>query len=321
MNYNSLALIGFTGFVGSCLARQCHFDSKFNSTNIGEIYGAQYDTLVCAAAPGSMLQANRAPESDQAAIEALIEQLQGVKARKFVLISTIAVLAEFAGGDDEGTEAFQETLAYGRHRRQLEAFCENRFENCLVVRMPALFGSGLRKNFIFDLMNPVPSMLSRERLEMLVERLPPELRDPLVAIFTPNKATDMLVLDRSALTADPRRHAFDAAVRAAGMSATQFHNPVTTYQYYDMARLWADIGTALEAGLGHLHLAVEPLLAADIHDRLLGEPMPATSAKVHHEDMHTRHAQLWGRTGPYLEDASTILDKLDTFFSGQRASG
>lgn len=271
--------------------------------------------MVCAAAPGSMLQANRAPERDRAAIEALTEHLHVVEARRFVLISSIAVLAEFAGGDDEGTAAFQQELAYGRHRRQLEAFCEDRFDDWLVVRLPALFGPGLRKNFIFDLMNPVPSMLTAARLET---QLPQGLRDALAARYTPDATTDMLRLDRAALDADPSRPALDAAVRATGMSATQFHNPDTTYQYYDMARLWADIGTALGAGLRHLHLAVAPLRAADIHTRLLNAPMPATGARLHHEDMRTRHAGLWGRTGPYLEDADTVLDKLDAFFAGQR---
>lgn len=313
------AIIGHTGFVGAALSGQHYFLAKFNSRNVDSIGEQRFDTVVCAAAPGSMVQANSAPERDRAAIEALIEQLRDVKARRFVLISSIAVLADFAGGDDEGTQAFQEALAYGRHRRMLEVFCEAQFDTCLVARLPALFGPGLRKNFVFDLMNPVPTMLPEARLERLLERLPAELRDPLAALYAPDAATGMLRLDRAALDADPSRPALDAAVCAAGMSATQFHYSDTTYQYYDIARLWADIDTALEAGLRRLHLAVAPLRAADIHDRLLGEPMPQTCAKLHREDMHTHHAELWGRVGPYLEDADTVLNKLDAFFAGRRS--
>ncbi|MFN7611407.1 MAG: hypothetical protein ACK5QX_10810, partial [bacterium] len=184
MRYDSL--IGDTGFVGSTLSSQHSFSAKFNSRNINTIGEYRFDTVVCAAAPGSMLQANRAPERDRAAIEALTAQLRSVVARRFVLISSIAVLADFAGGDDEGTQAFEETLAYGRHRRQLEAFCESHFENCLVVRLPALFGPGLRKNFVFDLMNPVPTLLPEARLETLLERLPPMLREALAARYAPD---------------------------------------------------------------------------------------------------------------------------------------
>lgn len=312
------ALIGHTGFVGGTLDRQHSFSAKFNSANIDTISGQSFDTVVCAAAPGSMLTANRQPERDRAAIEALTERLDRVRARRFVLISSIAVLADFAGGQDEGTQAFQEDLAYGRHRRLLEAFCESRFDDCLVVRLPALFGPGLRKNFVFDLLNPVPTMLPQARLDVLLERLTPDLRTRLAELYAPDETTGMLRLDRPALDADPKRAALDRAVHEAEMSATQFHNPDTTYQYYDMSRLWQDIGMATQARLRHLHLAVAPLRAADIHARLLQSPMMQTGAKIHHEDMRTRHAALWRRDGPYLEDAATVLDKLAAFFKGQR---
>ncbi len=313
----SSALIGHTGFVGGTLARQNAFAALFNSSKIETIVGLVFDTLVCAAAPGSMLTANRQPDQDRAQIDALIDRLDGLRARHVVLISSIAVLADFAAGDDEGTQAFQQDLAYGRNRRLLEAFCETSFDDCLVVRLPALFGPGLRKNFVFDLMNPVPTMLPEARLETLLEQLEPLLRDTLGALYAPDPATGMHRLDREALDANPRRPALDTAVRAVGMSATQFHNPDTTYQYYDMSRLWRDIGIATRAGLRCIHLVTEPLRAADIHARLLGATMPETGARLHLEDMRTRHAALWNREGPYLEDGATVLDGLATFFAAR----
>lgn len=314
------ALIGHTGFVGGILAEQHGFAARFNSSNIGEIADAAFDTVVCAAAPGSMFTANRNPDRDRAAIDALISRLDTVRTQRFVLISSIAVLADFAGGDDEGTWAFQQELAYGRHRRLLEAFCEARFDDSLIVRLPALFAAGLRKNFVFDLMNPVPTMLPQARLEALLEQLEPEERDALAGFYAPDLSTGMLRLDRPSLNADPRRMALDGAVRRMRMSATQFHNPETTYQYYDMTRLWQDINIATQAGLRHLHLAVAPLRAADIHARLLDTNMPDTGAELHREDMRTRHAALWGCDGPYLEDAATVLDKLAAFFASQRSA-
>ena len=80
---------------------------------------------------------------------------------RFVLISSIAVLEDFAGGEDEGTTVFQEELAYGRHCLALEACVEETFEDSLVARLPALFGRGLQKNFIFDLLNSIPTKLAR----------------------------------------------------------------------------------------------------------------------------------------------------------------
>jgi NAD dependent epimerase/dehydratase family len=311
-------LIGHTGFVGGALLRQTRFDACFNSANMAEIDGARFDTLVCAAAPGSMLEANRAPERDKAAIDALIARLDRVEAERFVLVSSIAVLADFAGGDDESTTAFQQTLAYGRHRRALEAFVEQRFPAHLIVRLPALFGVGLRKNFLFDLMNPVPAMLTEAKRNAVASALGGDLAAWLDALYAPDAATGLLKLDRVALNADPRRPELEAALDALGATATQFHHRETTYQYYPTDRLWQDIGIALEAGLTHLHLAPEPLMAADIHAHLTGRPMPETPARLHREDMRTAHAGLWGATGPYQFAAAETLESLAAFFVSQR---
>jgi hypothetical protein len=317
---NTNGLIGHTGFVGGALLRQAGFAACFNSANIASIEGRAFGTLVCAAAPGSMLEANRAPDRDAAQINALIAKLATVRAERFVLISSIAVLADFAGGDDEGTEAFQQTLAYGRHRRALEAFVESHFASSLIIRLPALFGAGLRKNFLFDLMNPVPSLLTEAKRAALMEALDPALAAWVGALYAPDTVTGLLKLDRAALDADQRRAALEDAADALGASATQFHHPETTYQYYPIDRLWQDIGIALEAELSHLHLASEPLTAAAIHQRLTGRPMPEAPARLHREDMRTRHAALWGAEGPYQFSAAATLDRLAAFFASERAA-
>lgn len=313
-------LLGATGFVGSALLRQTSFDACFNSRNVAEIEGQSFSTLVCAAAPGSMIEANKAPERDLAQIHGLIERLSKVRAERFILISSIAVLSDFAGQHVESTQSFQETLAYGRHRRELEAFIEDHFSDSLIVRLPALFGRGLRKNFIFDLMNPVPSMLRAEKLETLKEGLSPELAGLVEELYAPDAATGLLKLDRERLNRDARRGSLDEAVKDIGQSATQFHAFQTTYQYYEIDRLWRDIAIASGAGLTHLHCACEPLKAADIHKRLTGRDMPETSARLHSEDMHSEHGALWDSDGPYLFSADATLERLEAFFEGEKAA-
>lgn len=312
------AIIGHTGFVGGTLEQQHGFSAYFNTSNISNIVGREFDTLVCAAAPGSMFTANREPQRDRDQVNALIESLKEVRAHRFVLISSIAVLANFAGKDHEGSKAFQEELAYGRHRRALEAFVEDAFEYSLVVRLPALFGRGLRKNFIFDLLNPIPTMLTEAKLESLSTILDPSLFDQLRGLYAPDPSTGMMKLDRAALDNEPVRASLEEAAITQGFAATQFHNPETTYQYYNMKRLWSDIEIALRAGLRHVHLVSEPLEAARIHRRLTGREMPQTGARLHHEDMRTRHAEIWGKQGPYLEEADTVLDQLAAFYASER---
>lgn len=316
--HHDIGLIGHSGFVGGALLRQSRFDACYNSVNIASIEGQAFGTLVCAAAPGSMLEANRAPERDAAQIDALIARLATVRAERFVLISSIAVLADFAAGDDESTGAFQQTLAYGRHRRALEAFVEDHFPGSLIVRLPALFGHGLRKNFLFDLMNPVPSLLAEAKRDALIGALEPAMAGWVEALYAPDAVTGLLKLDRATLNADRRRAALEDAVTTLGVSATQFHHPDTTYQYYPINRLWHDVGIALEARLSHLHLTAEPLTAAAIHARLTGRTMPETPARLHREDMRTRHAALWGAKGQYHFSAAATLERLAAFYASER---
>ena len=147
-------LIGYTGFVGGTLFRARHFDACFNSANIDEIAGASFDRLVCAGVSAAKWQANQDPECDRAAIARLTEMLSMVTARKLVLLSTIDVYPDPSKADDEDSSIDPATNhAYGRHRYELEQWIARRFENACVIRLPALFGSGLKKNAVYDLLN------------------------------------------------------------------------------------------------------------------------------------------------------------------------
>ena len=147
------ALIGCSGFVGSTLLKQAAFEGLYRSTNIGEIEGGSFDTVVCAGAPAQKWIANREPETDRKKIEGLIGHLKSVKCKTFILISTVDVFKNAIAVDEE-TPVDQTGLhAYGLHRRLLEEFVESHFPNHLIVRLPGLVGPGLRKNVIFDFLN------------------------------------------------------------------------------------------------------------------------------------------------------------------------
>jgi hypothetical protein len=282
--------------------------------------GQTFSTIVCAAAPGSMFEANKFPDSDKAKIDRLIDQLLQIRAERFVLVSSIAVLADFSGQDDEGTASFQKELAYGRNRRALEVFCAEKFKRCLILRLPALFGAKMKKNFVFDLLNPVPSMLTESKYDTLQESLPQQLTKVLTEAYSWNDVLKMYVLDRARLAASGQRDAVNAALTECGFSALQFTNAASTFQFYNMERLWSDIEGGLAANLRVLHLAPEPVPAGRVHERLSGRPMPQTDALVHHEDMRTQHAGLWGRSGPYLDDSDDVLADLRTFFEIEKAA-
>ena len=106
------ALIGYSGFVGSTLLKQTVFEGLYRSTNIGEIEGKSFDTVVCAGAPAQKWIANREPEADRQKIEGLIAHLTSVRCKTFILISTVDVFKNSIGVDEE-TPVDEGLHAYG----------------------------------------------------------------------------------------------------------------------------------------------------------------------------------------------------------------
>lgn len=147
------ALIGYSGFVGSTLLKQTHFDALFNSSNIHEIAGREFDRVVCAGAPAQKWIANQDPAADLDKIQSLMNRLRTVRCKTFILISTVDVFQRPRDVDEDSPVPEDGLHAYGLHRRYLERFVQDHFPAHLVVRLPGLVGPGLRKNVIFDLHN------------------------------------------------------------------------------------------------------------------------------------------------------------------------
>lgn len=147
-------LIGHTGFVGSTLSRANSFDQSFNSKNFRDLAGQSFDVLVCAGVSAVKWVANAEPETDAEKIVELTDVLEKVVAREFVLISTIDVYPDPARGGDEDTKIDGHVgQPYGHHRLALEEWSRRHFPRTKIVRLPALFGPGLKKNALFDLLN------------------------------------------------------------------------------------------------------------------------------------------------------------------------
>jgi hypothetical protein len=148
----TVGLIGYTGLVGSNLAWQRDFDRSYNSSNIGEIRGERFDLLVNAGVSAVKWKANEEPERDREAILGLWRELERVEAGVFVQISTLDVMPR--GTVYEDTPIDESRLEpYGRNRLELERLVAARFPRRLVVRLPHIFGPGLKKGFVYDLLH------------------------------------------------------------------------------------------------------------------------------------------------------------------------
>ena len=144
-------LIGHTGFVGGNLARQHGFAEFFNSKNIESIAGREFELLVCAGAPAEKWKANRDPENDRAAIQRLAACAGKARAKFLILISSVDVYPRPVAVDEDEFIVPGDS-AYGRHRLLLEKYLQDHFDT-LIVRLPGLFGDGLKKNIIYDFLH------------------------------------------------------------------------------------------------------------------------------------------------------------------------
>jgi len=146
------ALIGHTGFVGGNLLAQRPFDALYNSSNIDEIAGRTFDLIVCAGAPAEKWKANADPERDLANIERLAAAVTQASARRFVLLSTVDVFGSPIAVDEQSPVSTEGLHAYGRNRRLLEERIASHFDTT-IVRLPGLYGPGLKKNVIYDFLH------------------------------------------------------------------------------------------------------------------------------------------------------------------------
>jgi len=146
-------LIGHTGFVGGNLKSQCAFDEFFNSKNFRDMTGREFGRVVCAGVSAVKWIANKTPQEDRRKIAELEEVLGTIKARQFVLVSTIDVCPNLVGTDESYDCRVGENHHYGKHRLKFENFITSNFGGASVLRLSGLFGPGLKKNVIYDLIN------------------------------------------------------------------------------------------------------------------------------------------------------------------------
>jgi nucleoside-diphosphate-sugar epimerase len=143
-------LIGYTGLVGSNLVKQMKFDRVYNSSNIKEICGERFQDLICAGVPSVKWWANKHPEEDWKNICSLLEVLRNVAVGRFILISTVDVYDTPIGVDEDSRTDRKKLQPYGLNRLKVEEFIEENYDCCTIIRLPGVFGKGLKKNIIYD---------------------------------------------------------------------------------------------------------------------------------------------------------------------------
>lgn len=146
------ALIGHTGFVGSNLLDAYTFDDVYNTSNINDIVGREYDLVVSAGNRADSFRINQNGPADRAEIDQLVDTVLGATIGKLVLISTVCVYPE-GGAPDENTPLSEHGLTpYGQNRLHQERRFSDAVDT-LIMRLPQLYGARLKKGVVYDLAN------------------------------------------------------------------------------------------------------------------------------------------------------------------------
>lgn len=201
------------------------------------------------ASPPRCSTAARNPAADLAAVEAAMENIRRIAPEWVVLISTVAVYPEPRGVDEDTPVRGDSMNVYGRNRRLLESWVEETFSRRLVVRLPAIYGPGLKKNFIYDYIHLIPALLSENKFLELEGQIP-RLRE----FYSPRG--DGFFRCRELAPAEDTE--LKVAFQAAGFTALRFTDSRSAYQFYPLRRLWEDIRRAEAAGLARVNLWSRP---------------------------------------------------------------
>lgn len=293
-------LVGYTGFVGGNILEKHTFDSLYNSKNIIEAFDTHPDLLVYSGVPAEMFLANSNPSADLAVCENAARNICKIAPKRVVLISSIAVLDNTNGTDEEYTVNATKLKAYGANRYHLEKLVQRSISDCHIIRLPALFGKGLKKNFIYDIINFVPAMLKTNKYIEF------SAKEPLIdKSYTP--------LENGFHKLKENSLELKEAFSRVGFSALNFTDSRSVFQFYNLANLWQDIEIMLRNNIPLLHLATEPLSASEVYTYVTGKKFINETANPYNYNYCTKYANLFGRENGYLYDKEKVLKEIKEF--------
>lgn len=299
------SLVGCTGFVGSNLAAETHFDGLYHSTDVVDAYGTKPDLLVYAGVSSEKFLADHNPEKDRNVVGTAFENMKRIAPKRLVLISTIDVYKTPVDVDEDSRIETDGLLPYGLNRYDLEQRVEEEFPDHLVVRLPGLYGKGLKKNFLYDFIHVIPSMLTEAKFGELCAK------DPLIRqYYTKQENGFFKCIPLTPGQTEKLKEYF----RAVGFSALNFTDSRGAFQFYNLAYLWRHIQTALEHGLKKVNLITEPVTVSEIYRAVKGtdwknelpNPVPCYRAR-------TKYSELFGGKNGYIFDRKFVIEDVKEF--------
>lgn len=302
-----ISLVGYTGFVGSNIyaVGRDMIEGLYNSENIEDAYGTSPDVLIYAGMRAEKYLANKVPEADMGLVRQAEENIHRIAPQKLVLISTIDVFKD-PNGKDEGAEIDTQGLhPYGLNRYRLEQWVRENIPDALIIRLPGLYGANIKKNFLYDYINVIPSMLKETKFAELAAK------DPQLWNYYELQRNGFY---KCMAFSEEEKRTVREKFRKVGFTAIQFTDSRNVYQFYPLSRLWSDIRIALKSKLTLWHPATEPVSASEVYRFLTGRDFVNNlSGQPVYYDYRTKYADLFEGNGDYLMSKEAVLEDIRQF--------
>lgn len=250
------ALIGYTGFVGSNIVKNMKFNDYYDSKNIDEIKDKEYNLLISSGIKAEKYLANNYPERDMKEIKKLLKNLSSIKkVEKIVLISTVDVYKTPVNVDEDAVIDENDLHPYGKNRYLAEKYIKENFDDYLIVRLPGLFGINLKKNFIYDMITKIPTMIVRNKYSELIEKA--NNKDILNSAYEKNS-------DGNYVFNGKKSKELIETLEEINFTSLNFTDSRSSFQFYNLDNLVKDINIALKNNIKVLNITSEPITAKEI---------------------------------------------------------
>lgn len=297
-------LAGYTGFVGGNIAANHKFDMLCNSKNISEAFGMNPSLLIYAGVPAEMFTANDNPNADKVVTENAILNIRKINPKRLVLLSTIVVLDNPVGADESVEINPARLTAYGLNRLNLEKNVRDTVLHCHVIRLPALFGNGIKKNFIYDMINFFPAILNKAKFDELSRK------EPVIKESYTLQDNGYYKLEIT----NEKKAELKAVFERLNFSAINFTDSRSVFQYYNLAYLWKHIQIVIEHDIPLFHAATEPLSAGEVYEYIFGKPFINELSKPPFKyDFRTMYNDLFGGRRGYIFAREQVLNEIKDF--------
>jgi len=298
-------LVGNTGFVGSNLQSEYTFDELYNSQNIIEAYEKNPDLLVYSGVPAQKFLANKEPKKDFEIIKNAINNIKKINPKEIVLISTIDVYKEPINVDEDTKINTENLQPYGYNRYCLEKWVSENIEDHLIVHLPGLYGKNIKKNFIYDLIHVIPSMLTYEKYQELINK------DNTIEKYYENQENGFYKVKQFDKVEEKiLKEYFDNI----GFSALNFTDSRGKFQFYNLKYLWKHIQIARKNNIKVLNLATEPVGVSEIYEYIKNRKFVNEVANsVPNYNFKTKYAKIFDGKDGYIFSKEFILEDIKKF--------